>query len=91
MLWKEITLGFLLAGFIAQLGNGFFEQPVHPQRAGAAADDRERDRRPAHRRAQLRLLGRQRAARGGAVVGRDQLRRGARVPVRRPDRAPDPR
>jgi uncharacterized membrane protein YraQ (UPF0718 family) len=26
MLWKEITLGFLLAGFIAQLGNGFFER-----------------------------------------------------------------
>ncbi|MBV9942613.1 MAG: permease [Solirubrobacterales bacterium] len=25
MLWKEITLGFLLAGFIAQLGKGFFE------------------------------------------------------------------
>ncbi len=25
MLWKEITLGFLLAGFAAQLGNGFFE------------------------------------------------------------------
>jgi uncharacterized membrane protein YraQ (UPF0718 family) len=24
-LWKEITLGFFLAGFIAQLGNGFFE------------------------------------------------------------------
>jgi len=24
MLWKEITLGFLLAGFIAQLGNDFF-------------------------------------------------------------------
>jgi uncharacterized protein len=24
MLWKEITVGFLLAGFIAQLGNGFF-------------------------------------------------------------------
>jgi uncharacterized membrane protein YraQ (UPF0718 family)/YHS domain-containing protein len=24
MLWKEITAGFLLAGFIAQLGNGFF-------------------------------------------------------------------
>ena len=33
MLWKEITLGFLLAGFIAQLGNGFFEQPVPHQRA----------------------------------------------------------
>jgi uncharacterized protein len=26
MLWKEITIGFLLAGFIAQLGNGFFER-----------------------------------------------------------------
>ncbi len=25
MLWKEITVGFLLAGFVAQLGNGFFE------------------------------------------------------------------
>jgi uncharacterized membrane protein YraQ (UPF0718 family) len=25
MLWKEITGGFLLAGFIAQFGNGFFE------------------------------------------------------------------
>jgi uncharacterized membrane protein YraQ (UPF0718 family)/YHS domain-containing protein len=25
MLWKEISLGFVLAGFIAQLGNGFFE------------------------------------------------------------------
>jgi hypothetical protein len=25
MLWKEITAGFLLAGFVAQLGNGFFE------------------------------------------------------------------
>ncbi len=25
MLWKEIAVGFLLAGFIAQVGNGFFE------------------------------------------------------------------
>src|SRR6266567_1436885 len=24
MLWKEITIGFVLAGFVAQLGNGFF-------------------------------------------------------------------
>lgn len=24
MLWKEITTGFVLAGFVAQLGNGFF-------------------------------------------------------------------
>jgi uncharacterized protein len=26
MVWKEIALGFLIAGFIAQLGNGFFEK-----------------------------------------------------------------
>jgi uncharacterized membrane protein YraQ (UPF0718 family) len=25
MVWKEVALGFLLAGFIAQFGNGFFE------------------------------------------------------------------
>jgi uncharacterized membrane protein YraQ (UPF0718 family)/YHS domain-containing protein len=25
MLWKEISLGFLIAGFVAQLDNGFFE------------------------------------------------------------------
>jgi uncharacterized protein len=25
MLWKEITIGFLLAGFVAQLGNDFFQ------------------------------------------------------------------
>jgi hypothetical protein len=25
MLWKEIAIGFLLAGFVAQLGNGFFQ------------------------------------------------------------------
>lgn len=25
MLWKEISIGFLLAGFVAQLGNGFFQ------------------------------------------------------------------
>ncbi len=65
--------------------------PVPPPRAGAAADDRERDRRPDHRRAQLRLLGRERPARRRAVVRRDLVRRGARVPVRRPDRDPDPR
>ncbi len=25
MMWKEVTIGFLLAGFIAQFGNGFFQ------------------------------------------------------------------
>ena len=91
MLWKEITIGFLLAGFIAQFGNGFFEHLFLAQRPGAAADDRERDHRADHRGAQLRLLGRERSARRGAVVRRDLVRRRARVPVRRPDRAADPR
>src|SRR6266702_3497500 len=40
--------------------------------------------------AQLRLLDRQRAARGGAVERRDQLRRCRRVHLRRPDHHPDP-
>jgi uncharacterized membrane protein YraQ (UPF0718 family) len=39
---------------------------------------------------QLRLLDRQRAARGRALERRHQLRRCARVYLRRPDRAPDP-
>jgi len=34
-------------------------EAVHPQRPGAAADDRERDRRPDHCRAQLCVLGRE--------------------------------
>ena len=71
MLWKEITIGFLLAGFIAQLGNGFFDDAVHYKRTGAVADDRERADRADDRRGQLRLLGRQRSAGRGAVVGRD--------------------
>jgi uncharacterized protein len=25
MLWKEVTIGFVLAGFVAQFGNGFFQ------------------------------------------------------------------
>ena len=28
MLWREIATGFLLAGFVAQLGNDFFQRPV---------------------------------------------------------------
>ena len=67
------------------------QRPVPHARAGAAAGARERARRPGDRGAQLRLLGRQRAAGRRAVVGRDQLRRRDRVPVRRPDRAADPR
>ena len=35
MLWKEIRIGFLLAGFIGLLGNGFFEEPVRPDAPAA--------------------------------------------------------
>ena len=52
------------------------QRPVPQAHRRRARRARERDRRPDHRHAELRLLGRQRAARGGAVVGRDQLRRG---------------
>ena len=34
MLWKEISIGFLLAGFVAQLGNDFFNVAVPQGRAG---------------------------------------------------------
>src|SRR3954447_6673729 len=34
MLWKEITAGFLLAGFIAQLGNDFFNRLFVTDAAG---------------------------------------------------------
>lgn len=37
MLWKEITIGFLLAGFIAQLGNGFFNGLFLKQTGGVLA------------------------------------------------------
>ena len=89
MLWKEITIGFLLAGFIGQLPDSFFNALFLNDAPRRGEADRERDRRPDHRRPQLRLLGRQRPARRGPLVRRDQLRRGDRVHLRRPDRDPD--
>ena len=91
MLWKEISIGFLLAGFIGLLGDDFFNALFIKDAPSAVVGDRERDRRPDHRRAQLRLLGRQRPARRRALVGRDQLRRRDGVHLRRPDRAADHR
>ena len=46
MLWKEIALGFVLAGFVGQLGNGFFNALFLDQRPRRLAAARERDRRP---------------------------------------------
>jgi len=37
MLWKEISIGFLLAGFIAQLGNDFFNGLFLEHTGGAAS------------------------------------------------------
>ena len=70
MLWKEITLGFLLAGFIALLGVDFFNG-LFLEDAPAAVRGLDRLDRPRDRGAQLRLLDRQRAARRRPVVGRD--------------------
>ncbi len=36
MLWKEITIGFLLAGFIGQLPNSFFNALFLNERPGRA-------------------------------------------------------
>ena len=89
MLWKEIAIGFLLAGFIGLLGDDFFNVLFLSDAPRLGGRDRERPRRPADRRAQLRLLGRQHPPRRGALVGRDQLRRRDGLHLRRPDRAAD--
>ena len=67
------------------------QRALPDRRPRAGGRRRERDCRPAHRRPQLRLLGRQRAAGGRALVGRHQLRRRDGVHLRRPDRAADHR
>ena len=58
MLYKEIGVGFLLAGFVAQLGDDVVQQPVPDELAAAGADDLGRAHRAGDRRAELRLLGR---------------------------------
>ena len=89
MLWKEITAGFLIAGFVGLLGDDFFNSLFLKDAPAAGRDDRERPRRAAHRRAELRLLGRQHPPGRGPVVRRDQLRRRDGLHLRRPDRAAD--
>src|SRR5205085_2576162 len=72
-------------------GQRLLQRPVHTGGARRSAHGRERDRRSDHRGAQLRLLDRQRPARGRALVGRDLVRRRDGVHLRRPDRAADHR
>ena len=70
MLWKEIALGFLLAGFIALLGDDFFNGLFLDDAPAAVQTIVGRVHRPGDRGAELRLLGRQRPAGRRAVVGR---------------------
>ena len=50
MLWKEITIGFLLAGFIALLGEDFFNDLFLTGESGLLPTLWNVDRRPADRR-----------------------------------------
>ena len=70
MLYREIGIGFLLAGFIALLGDDFFnalfleDAPAAVQTIWGALIG------PVIAVLELRLLGRQHPARRGALVGR---------------------
>ena len=88
MLWKEIGAGFLIAGFVALLPKAFFNSLFLTGHGGDAAADRERGRRAARGRALVRLLGREHAARGGALGRRDLVRGRDRLHLRRPDHHP---
>ena len=89
MLWKEITIGFLLAGFIALLGDDFFNFLFVTDAPGPLRTIENVVAGPLIAVAELRLLDRQRATRGRALVGRDLVRRRARLHLRGPDRAAD--
>ena len=91
MVWKEILIGFLLAGFIGQLPNSFFDTLFITHAPAGLKLIENAIVGPIIADPQLRLLGRERSARGGVVVRRDQLRRGDRLHLRRPDRRADRR
>ena len=74
MLWKEITAGFLLAGFVGLLGDDFFNALFLSDASGPVAAVENVIVGPVIAVLSLRLLGRQRAPRGRPLVGRDQLR-----------------
>src|SRR6266536_1913386 len=73
---RRMGTGELLAALL-------LDQPSDPGQGVGPADW------PFGERAELRLLDRQRAARGGVVERRHQLRRGDRVHLRRPDHLAD--
>ncbi len=64
---------------------------VLPGGQSAAGGDRRAAGRAARGRAQLRVLGRQRAAGGRSLAGRNQFWRCGQLHLRRPDRVADPR
>ena len=68
MLWKEITHRLPARRLHRTARRRLLQLPVRRERPARGDRDRERDRRPADRRAQLRLLGRQRPFGGSAVV-----------------------
>jgi uncharacterized membrane protein YraQ (UPF0718 family) len=80
MLWKEITIGFFLAGFIAQFGNGFFESLfIHNAPAPLPTIENVVLGPIIAVLSFVCSIGNFPLA-AGAVVGRHQLRRRARVP-----------
>ena len=92
MLWKEVGDRLPARRLHRPAADGRLQRAVRDRRPAARCATIENvARRAAHRRAELRLLDRQRPARRRAVVRRHLVLRGARVPLRRPDRAADRR
>src|SRR5664280_375506 len=85
---RDLVLGLLIAGAAgAWIPDSFWQRAV-PDRPPAAGEGLGADHRAGGRRGDLRLLDRQRAAGGGAVERRDQLRRSDQLHLRRPDHHP---
>ena len=84
-IWRDIAIGLLVAGALAAWVPDSCWQAlflVRPPDRGEVLGPADRTGR---RDDQLRLLGRERPARGGALERRDQLRRRDRLHLRRPD------
>ena len=86
MLWKEIVGGFVIAGYVALLPKGFFNGLFLTDRPAPLRVVENVARRAGRRRARVRLLDREHAARRRALGRRHLVRRRDRVHLRRPDR-----